>query len=295
MTTPTGVDLDALVAVPRARRRPPWVRGLGLIGGAVIVVWAVVAIFAPLIAPYDPLTTSSHLLEPPSSSHLFGTDELGRDVLSRVIYGIRVSLPYPALLVVGSVLIGGVVGAVAGLLGGAIDSLLMRTTDLFFAFPAIILAMAVAAALGPSLVSAVVGLIIVTWPNYARLARSLVLSHKGADFVTASRLSGGGIGHVLLKDLIPNMAGPILVLAALDVGNAVLLLAGLSFLGLGVQPPVAEWGAMVTEGTQNFLAWWIGVFSGAAILTLVLAFNFVGDSLRDAYDPRGSRGGAGVN
>jgi len=169
------------------------------------------------------------------------------------------------------------------------DVALMRLADLFFAFPGIILALAVAAALGPQLRNAVIAVVAVSWPSYARLVRSLVLTARTAPYVVASRMLGASGWRVLFTDIRPNVAGPVLVLAALDLGNAVLLLSGLSFLGLGAQPPTAEWGAMVAEGTQNFNDWWVGVFPGLAILTVVLAFNFIGDALRDALDPRTAR------
>ena len=225
-------------------------------------------------------------MQAPSGQHWLGTDELGRDVLSRVIFGARVSLPLAVLLVLGAMVIGSVIGALAGFFGGWVDSVTMRVADVFFAFPGIILAMAVAAALGPELRNAVLAVVVVSWPSYARLMRSLVLSARQSQYVTASRLLGASPLRALLVDIRPNVVGPILVMAALDVGNAVLLLSGLSFLGLGAQPPVAEWGAMVSAGAQNFDKWWIGLFPGLAILTVVLAFNFVGDSLRDALDPR---------
>jgi peptide/nickel transport system permease protein len=185
--------------------------------------------------------------------------------------------------------IGAVIGALAGFFGGWVDNALMRLADLFFAFPGIILAMAVAAALGPQLRNAVIAVIAVSWPSYARLVRSLVLAARNAPYVIASRMLGASGWRVMLTEIRPNISGPVLVLGALDIGNAVLLLSGLSFLGLGAQPPTAEWGAMVAGGTLNFNDWWVGTFPGLAILTVVLAFNFVGDALRDALDPRTAR------
>ena len=270
--------------VPAAWRQPLAVTGLAVVGG-----WVVIAIFAPLIGPDNPLAQNFGILTAPSSAHWFGTDELGRDVLSRVLAGSRVTLPLSVLLVVIAMLIGAVLGGIAGFLGGWADVALMRLADLFFAFPGIILALAVAAALGPQLRNAVIAVIAVSWPSYARLVRSLVLTARTAPYVVASRMLGASGWRVLFTDIRPNVAGPVLVLAALDLGNAVLLLSGLSFLGLGAQPPTAEWGAMVAEGTQNFNDWWVGVFPGLAILTVVLAFNFIGDALRDALDPRTAR------
>ena len=286
--------VPALAAEALRRRRwlripAPWRRPLAAAGGAVVAAWVVIAVFAPVIGPDNPLAQNYDILAAPSSAHWFGTDELGRDVLSRVLSGARVTLPLSVLLVILSMIIGAVIGAAAGFLGGWVDNTLMRLADLFFAFPGIILAMAVAAALGPQLRNAVIAVVAVSWPSYARLVRSLVLSARTAPYVTASRMLGASGWRVLLTDIRPNISGPVFVLGALDLGNAVLLLSGLSFLGLGAQPPTAEWGAMVAEGTQNFNDWWVGLFPGLAILTVVLAFNFIGDTLRDALDPRTAR------
>ncbi|WP_090481897.1 ABC transporter permease [Nakamurella panacisegetis] len=280
---------DALPAEPTAARRrstSPWRQPLAIVGVVVVAAWVVIAIFAPLIAPSDPLAQDFVQLKGPSAQHWLGTDELGRDVLSRVVYGARVSLPLAVLLVFGAMLVGSVVGALAGFFGGWVDAVGMRLADIVFAFPGIILAMAVAAALGPQLRNAVLAVVVVSWPAYARLVRGLVLSARNSQYVISSRLLGASPLRALLVDIRPNVLGPVLVMAALDVGNAVLLLSGLSFLGLGAQPPLAEWGAMVAAGAQNFDKWWIGLFPGLAILTVVLAFNFIGDSLRDALDPR---------
>jgi ABC-type dipeptide/oligopeptide/nickel transport system permease subunit len=204
------------------------------------------------------------------------------------MYGSRHSLPVALLLVGLALLIGGTLGALAGYFGGFVDGLIMRATDLVFAFPAIILAMVVTAALGPSLTNAVFALVIVSWPSYARVVRGLVRSLKDADYVSATRLFGSSARSALIRDVLPNVLGPVAVLATLDLGNAILLLSGLSFLGLGSQPPQPEWGAGVAEGIQYFQDWWIGAFPGFAIFTAVLAFNLLGDSLRDALDPTSS-------
>ena len=286
---PPGLAGDVLARRRRLRVPRAWRQPLAVTGLAVVAAWAVIAIFAPLIGPDNPLAQNYGILAAPSSAHWFGTDELGRDVLSRVLAGARVTLPLSVLLVVIAMLIGALLGGVAGFLGGWADVALMRLADLFFAFPGIILALAVAAALGPQLRNAVIAVVAVSWPSYARLVRSLVLTARTTPYVVASRMLGASGWRVLFTDIRPNVAGPVLVLAALDLGNAVLLLSGLSFLGLGAQPPTAEWGAMVAEGTQNFNDWWVGVFPGLAILTVVLAFNFIGDALRDALDPRTAR------
>jgi peptide/nickel transport system permease protein len=292
--SPLPPPVPALAAEALRRRRwlrvpAPWRRPLAAVGVTVVAAWVVIAVFAPLIGPDNPLAQNYAILAAPSSAHWFGTDELGRDVLSRVLSGARVTLPLSVLLVILAMIIGAVVGAAAGFFGGWVDNVLMRVADLFFAFPGIILAMAVAAALGPQLRNAVIAVVVVSWPSYARLVRSLVLSARSAPYVIASRMLGASGWRVLLTDIRPNASGPVLVLGALDLGNAVLLLSGLSFLGLGAQPPTAEWGAMVAEGAQNFNDWWVGLFPGLAILTVVLAFNFIGDTLRDALDPRTAR------
>ena len=271
------------IRLPRLRRglvRPAWRQPLALAGAAVALAWIVIAVFAPVIAPQDPLAQSASQFEPPSWHHLFGTDELGRDVFSRVLFGARLSLPLALLLVSLAMTIGSVVGALAGYFRSWVDGVAMRTADLVFAFPAIILAMVVTAVLGRGIENAVLAIVVVAWPSYARVVRSLVLSIGESDYVHATRLLGASARRALFKDVLPNVAGPVLVLATLDLGNAILFLSALSFLGLGAQPPTAEWGSMVATGTQYFQNWWMGTFPGLAIFTAVLAFNFIGDSLR---------------
>jgi peptide/nickel transport system permease protein len=268
-----------------------WRQPLTLIGAAIAVAWLVIAVFAPFFAPHDPLAQDFVPLAHPSHAHLFGTDELGRDVLSRVLYGARLSLPLAMLLVSLSLAVGLVLGLAAGYFGGVVDGVVMRLTDLVFAFPAIILAMVVTASLGPSIRNAVLALVFVSWPTYARVVRGLVLATADSEYVQASRLLGTSARAALFREVLPNVSRPALVLATLDLGNAILLLSGLSFLGLGAQPPAPEWGQMVSQGTENFQYWWLSTFPGLAIFTAVLAFNFVGDSLRDVFDPRTSGGG----
>ena len=271
--------------------RPAWRQPLAVVGSVIALAWIVVAIFAPLIAPYDPLAQNFALSQAPSGAHLFGTDELGRDVLSRVIYGSRVSVPIALLLVTLAALIGGLVGGIAGYFRGIVDGFSMRMVDLVFAFPPIILAMVVAAVLGRGLQNAALAIVVVAWPSYARVVRGLVLSVGDTEYVESARLLGSSARRTLFRDVLPNVAGPVLVLATLDLANAILLLSGLSFLGLGAQPPQAEWGSMVADGAQYFQWWWIGTFPGLAIFTAVLAFNFLGDSLRDLFDPQTAWGG----
>jgi peptide/nickel transport system permease protein len=273
------------------RLRPAWRQPLAVTGAVIALVWVVVAIFAPYIAPHDPLAQVYPPSQSPSSAHLFGTDELGRDVLSRVIYGSRISVPIALLLVSLAGIIGGLIGIVAGYFRGVVDGVSMRLVDLVFAFPPIILAMVVAAVLGRGLQNAALAIVVVAWPAYARVVRGLVLSVGSSEYVESARLLGSSARRTLFRDVVPNIAGPVLVLATLDLANAILLLAGLSFLGLGAQPPNAEWGSMVAEGAQYFQWWWIGTFPGLAIFSAVLAFNFLGDSLRDVFDPRTSWGG----
>jgi ABC-type dipeptide/oligopeptide/nickel transport system permease subunit len=263
-----------------------WKQPLAVAGAALALAWIVIAVFAPLIAPADPLAQTFTPSQSPSFDHLFGTDELGRDVFSRVVYGSRVSLPIAFLLVTLAATIGGVVGAISGYFRGIADGVLMRSTDLVFAFPPIILAMVVAAVLGRGLRNAALAIVIVSWPAYARVMRGLVLSVGESEYVQSARLLGTTARRALMRDVLPNVAGPIVVLAMLDLATAILLLSGLSFLGLGAQPPEAEWGSMVADGTQYFQWWWMGTFPGLAIFTVVLAFNFLGDSLRDVLDPK---------
>ncbi len=277
------------IALPRIRFGPAWRQPLAIAGVAIAVIWLVIVIFAPLIAPHDPLAQNFPPSQSPSWHYLFGTDELGRDVFSRVIYGSRVSLPIALALVGCAMVIGSTVGAVAGYFRGVTDGVLMRLCDLVFAFPPIILAMVVAAVLGKGLFNAALAIVVVAWPSYARVSRGLVLSVGESEYVQSARLLGASSRRTLFRDVLPNVAGPIFVLATLDLANAILLLSGLSFLGLGAQPPRAEWGSMVAEGTQYFQWWWIGTFPGLAIFTVVLAFNFLGDSLRDVFDPRTAR------
>ncbi|PWJ24691.1 peptide/nickel transport system permease protein [Branchiibius hedensis] len=270
--------------VPRTLRQP-----LTIVGAAIVLFWLVVVIFGPWLEPFDPLAPSADVLQAPSAEHWMGTDALGRDVLSRLIAGARVTLPLSVLLVLLSMVLGGTLGAIAGYFGKVVDEVIMRIADLVFAFPTIILAMVVTAALGPGLRNAVLAVLVVSWPMYARITRSMVLGAKNNEYVVASRLLGTSSLRSLTRDILPNIVAPIGVLATMDFGTAVLLLSGLSFLGLGSVPPTPEWGAMVSDGVQNFQQWWLATFPGLAIFSIVIAFNFLGDALRDALDPRTRR------
>lgn len=256
-------------------------------GLAIVIIWILLAFLAPVIAPRDPLSQEVvDRLQAPSSNYWMGTDELGRDIFSRVLYGGRITIPAALVVVIVDSLLGTIVGAIAGYLGGLWDEIVMRVTELFMAFPTIILAMAVTAALGPDIRNAVLALIIVRWPSYARLTRGLVLEAKNEDYVEATRSLGGGHFYILGRTLLPNTIAPAIVYASLDIGNAILLFAGLSFLGLGPEPASPEWGRMVSIGIDFFDQWWMWLFPGLAIAILVMAFNFIGDGLRDILDPR---------
>jgi peptide/nickel transport system permease protein len=274
------------------RLRSPWRQPTTVFGLVIVVLLTVCAIFAPWIAPHDPLRTTGDLYAHPSWKHLFGTDELGRDMFSRVVYGARTSFPIALIVVACSLAIGGVLGASAGYVGGFVDTAVMRLVELFFAFPRIILAMAVAAAFGPSVRNTIVALVIVSWPVFARVARGAVLSCVHEDFVSSALTLGRPPWRVLAVDVLPNVAGPVVVLATLDLGSAILLLASLSYLGLGIRPPSPEWGSTVADGSLDFMRWWVGTFAGLAIMLAVLGFNLLGDGLRDVLDPRTSRAGA---
>jgi peptide/nickel transport system permease protein len=264
-------------------RRSP----LAITGFAIVTTWVLLSVFAPVVAPYEPLQQDIvNRLQPPSREHLMGTDQLGRDILSRVIYGGRISLPIGFLVVSLSVLIGTVLGSVAGFLGGRWDTLLMRITDMVMGFPAIILAMAIAAALGAGLEKSTLAIVLVWWPSYARVVRSLVISVRENEYVSASRAIGARENRILLRTVLPNCIAPAIVMATMDIGNAILTFSGLSFLGLGAVPPIPEWGTMVASGILVFDQWWVAAFPGLAIMTVVMGFNFLGDGLRDALDPR---------
>lgn len=269
--------------------RPGWRRPLTMVGLAFAGLWLLAAVFGPAVAPFDPLSQDAMPLQPPSAEHLMGTDQIGRDILSRVLYGARITVPLAMVFVVSAACFGGMVGALAGYFGGVVDSVLMRIADMVFAFPAIILAMAIAAALGSSLQNAVLAAALVAWPLYARIVRSMVLGYRQREFVISARLLGAGNLRVLVREIAPNILGQVVVFAALELGNSILLLAGLSFLGLGAQPPSPEWGIMVSDGARFFHNWWVGLFPGLAIFMTVLAANFLSDSLRDRLDPKLAR------
>lgn len=258
-----------------------------MVGVIIVIVWILAAIFASQLAPYEPLTQDvRNRVQPPSLDHLGGTDELGRDVFSRVLYGGRITIPAGILVIVFGSLLGSTVGAIAGFLGGMWDEIIMRLTELFMAFPTIILAMAVTAALGPDIRNAIIALVVVWWPGYARLMRGLVLKIKTNDYVEAAYCVGAPRHYILARTIVPNCIASVLVMTTLDIGNAILTFAGLSFLGLGPEPTSPEWGRMVAVGIDYFDQWWTWLYPGMGIALLVIAFNFIGDGLRDIFDPR---------
>lgn len=273
----------------RTLGRPAILRSpLTIIGIALIVLFALSAILAPFIAPYDPIDQElTQRLKPPSSAHWLGTDQLGRDILSRLIFGARLSLTVGIIVVLSAGTFGTFIGLIAGYSRGIVDEILMRLTDIFFAFPPLILAMAIAGALGPNLNNAMAAIAVVTWPVYARLVRAQVLSLREREFVQAAQSIGANTPRILLRHLLPNTLAPILVQASFDMGGAILSAAGLSFIGFGARPPQPEWGVMISEGSKFFSTQaWLSFFPGLAILLTVTAFNLIGDGLRDALDPR---------
>jgi peptide/nickel transport system permease protein len=277
------------IALPRiVSPQIRWMRryGLAVAGAAIIVAWALLATLAPWVISHDPnFVDVAQRLLPPSSRNWLGTDALGRDVATRVVYGARVSLAVGLIVVVLGGLFGTLLGAAAAYARGWAEEALMRVTDLVFCFPPIILAMAIAAALGIGTVNTVIAMLVVWWPKFARLARSLVITQRSMEYVEAAQSIGFGPTHILLRQIMPNAVGPLIVLVTLDLGNAILVFAGLSFLGLGVVPPTAEWGSMVAEGRELVQQWWVATFPGLAILTVVMGFNFMGDGARDWLDP----------
>jgi peptide/nickel transport system permease protein len=258
-----------------------------VLGVLIILGWVAVSVLAPVLSSLDPVEVNvDNRLEAPSAQHWLGVDGLGRDVLTRVLYGGRVSLPVAAVVVVVASIFGTLYGALAGYFGGWLDEVTMRIVDMVLAFPSLILAMAIAAALGPSIQNSMLAMLVVWWPPYARLARAQVLALKARDFVVSAQALGLRERRVLLRHVLPNAVAPSIVLMAMDFGNAIIITAALSFLGLGAVPPTPEWGAMVAEGRELTAQWWISTFPGIAILLVALAANFVGDGLRDAIDPK---------
>jgi peptide/nickel transport system permease protein len=279
----------ARATLARPRQIPTFLTSpLTVIGLILILSFAICALLAPVLAPMDPTDQILSLrLTPPSPGHWLGMDQLGRDVLSRLLFGARISLMVGLVVVASAGSVGTMVGLFAGYAGGTVDETLMRLTDIFFAFPPLILAMSIAGALGPNLNNAMIAIAVVTWPVYARLVRGQVLALRQQEFIEAARGIGASTPRILFRHLLPNTLAPILVQASFDMGGAILAAAGLSFIGFGARPPTPEWGVMISEGSKFFSTQpWLSFFPGLAILLTVTAFNLIGDGLRDTLDPR---------
>lgn len=259
-----------------------------LIGSAIVLLLALIALFAPLIAPFDPLDQNFRAaLQGPSRSHLFGTDDVGRDILSRVIFGTRISLRVGLISVAIGGSLGVLLGTVAGFYGRFLDNVIMRLVDVLLAFPGLLLALAIVAILGPGLFNVMIAVGIGGIPTYARMSRATTLAVKERDYVLAARAIGASDARLMGRYILPNAIPPVIVIATLGVAGAILTAAGLSFIGVGAQPPTPEWGAMLTLARQYLQkAWWFTAFPGLAIMVTVLAINMVGDALRDALDPK---------
>ena len=264
---------------------------LAMVGLWIVVVLALLALFAPLIAPYDPLEGIGGLrgarLVPPSWAHWMGTDDLSRDILSRVLYGSRLTLLVVLLVAVIATPIGLAVGTTAGYFGGWVDVVLMRITDIFMAFPRLILALAFASALGPGIENAIIAIAITAWPPYARLARAETLTIRETDYINAAKLQGASSLRILWGHVTPQCLSSAIVRVTLDMAGIILIAAGLGFLGLGAQPPQPEWGAMIAGGRRFIIdQWWVATMPGLAIFVVALGFNLLGDGLRDVLDPK---------
>lgn len=256
--------------------------------GTLALLLLLAAAFAPYLAPCDPYEQDlGNALKPPSAAHLLGTDRYGRDMLSRVIVGAQTTIFSALLLVVVITAVGGAVGVLCGYRGGKVDAFLMRTSDVFLAFPGMVFAIAVASVLSGGVLNAVLALACISWPKYARIARGQVMAIKNAPYIAAAKLAGSGTGKILLRHVAPNIAGPVIVTAVLDIGTMIMEIAGLSFLGLGAAPPMAEWGSMMSNGRSMLqMSPWVILAPGCAIFLTVMLFNLVGDTVRDMLDPR---------
>ena len=260
-------------------------------GLLVILALLITAAFAPFLAPFPDqgkgLSNLDERLEPPTFKHPLGTDNLGRDILSRIIFGARISLKAAIIVVMISMSIGVPLGLIAGYFGGKTDEFIMRFADMILAFPSLLLAIAIVASLGPSLINALIAIALPWWPWYTRLMRSQVISAKEMQFVESARAIGASRWRIMFRHILPNCLSPIIVNATVDMGYVILAIAALGFLGLGTQPPAADWGVMVSDGREFFMKqWWISTFSGGAIFLTVLAFNLTGDGIREALDPK---------
>ncbi len=268
----------------RLRRNPLAVAGLIIVGLLLFV-----AAFAPWLSPYDPIAQnlSERLLPPGTAGHWLGTDDFGRDIASRLIHGSRITLFIIAMVTVTAPVAGLAIGTVAGYFGGWTDEVLMRITDIFLAFPKLILALALVAVLGPGIENAVLAIALTSWPPYARVARAETLTVRNSDYIAAVRLQGAGAGRVIWGHVMPMCLPSVIIRVTLDMAGVILVAAGLGFLGLGVQPPLPEWGSMISAGRKYlFEQWWVATMPGMAIFVVSLGFNLLGDGLRDVLDPR---------
>jgi peptide/nickel transport system permease protein len=272
----------------RSRLRVLMRNRLAAAGLLIVLFWIFISLISPLLPMRDPLfeDLGHRLLGPGGAGHLLGSDALGQDVLSRLLHGGETSLWLGALVVILGGALGLTIGVVAGYYGGLVDEVLMRLADVVLAFPVIVLAIAVAAGLGSSERNAVISLLVVWWPTYARLGRGLALGIKEQEYVTAARALGQSTPGILRRAILPNMISAVVVYATIDLGNAITTLAALSFIGVGVPPNTPEWGIMISQGAANFDQWWISVFPGLALFSVIMGCNFFGDGLRDALDPR---------
>ena len=262
-------------------------RKVTVINAIIVLIFIFLAIFAPFVAPYDPVVQDLTLrLKAPSAAHIFGTDNFGRDIFSRVIYGGRYSLLAGCLSVIIAGIIGTFYGALAGYVGGWLDNVMMRFSEMILSFPSLILAMIINAVMGSNLFNTMFALVIVSWPTYARLMRSVVLSVKENEYVNAAEALGASRMRILMKEIIPNSVSSVLIMATTDIGNKILMFSTLSFLGLGSAPPTPEWGMMVSDGVDYFNKFWVAGFPGLAIFTMAVGANFIGDGLRDLLDPK---------
>ncbi|WP_346016451.1 ABC transporter permease [Mesorhizobium sp. XAP4] len=278
--------MAVVVTKSRSSTVPEWLTAPLAIGTVVILFWLFMTVFANLVVQFDPLEMVARRLQAPSWAHWLGTDALGRDVLARTLHGAAHSLPIAVLVVVSAVIIGSLLGAISGFVGGSTGAAIMRLVDVTLSFPPMLLAMAVAASLGPGLGNAAIAMVLVWWPVYARLMRAQVLEVKEREHVEAAIAAGARPRRVLFTHILPLCWTPVLISATMDLGQVVLLAASLSFIGLGATPPTPEWGSMISDGAVHFYQWWIAFGPGVAILTIVLGFNFIGDGLRDILDPR---------
>ena len=261
---------------------------LAVIGLLIITTLVIIAVLAPVIAPYEPNTPDlQSRLEPASSRHWLGTDELGRDILSRIIHGSRLTLYVVVLVAIIAAPVGLIIGTAAGYAGGIVDTVLMRITDIFLAFPKLILALAFVSALGPGIENAIIAIAITSWPPYARIARAETITIRSSDFIDAARLQGASPIRLIWGHIVPLCTSSLVVRVTLDMAGIILTAAGLGFLGLGAQPPLPEWGAMISSGRKFLLdQWWVATMPGVAIFVVSLGFNLLGDGLRDVLDPK---------